>query len=298
VEEHYRVIAARSKRSIIGHSMGGMGSFNAAFRHPELYCAAASHSGGLDYQHLTDFIPNIILEAGGGDYDPGNGLFTDLFFLLAGAWSPNLSKPPFFVDFPLDAGGALVDSVYYGKWMPNGPQRLARNLLSGPDLAIYFDCGTADELLLYPFNTAFAETLTVLGVPHLFRTIPGGRHDINAGRLALSVGFADSVMQSGSAGVGDHFHLRAAGVSGLRGVPTPSRGSVTISFLLDGEGFVTLDVLDVTGRRVARLLSDELGSGAHEVTWDRRQADPAGIYFARVDIPGVGRASTRIVLAR
>jgi S-formylglutathione hydrolase FrmB len=300
METNYKVIAARSKRAIIGHSMGGMGAFNSAFRHAELYCAAASHSGALDYQHLLDYLPLIYQEAGGippYNYDPNNGTFTDLFFLVAGAWSPNLSNPPFYVEFPLDATGAVIDSVYHGKWMPNGPQRLARRLLGGPNLAIWFDCGTADDLHLYPFNTAFDETLAVLGIPHQFLTISGGHHNVTPAQLALSFGFADSVMQSGSASV-DDLGPRRGSFSNLRITPTPSHGPVTISFLMDRKGFGTLDIMDVTGRRVASLLDGELASGAHEVTWDRQGSGGMGVYFVRMSVPGRGVVSTRIVLAR
>jgi len=300
VEGNYRVVAARSKRSIVGHSMGGMGSFNAAFRHAELYCAAASLSGGLDYQHMSDYFPLIYQEAGGQppySYDPNNGTFTDLFFLVAGAWSPDLSNPPFYVEFPLDANGAVIDSVYYGKWMPNGPQRLARRLLGGPNLAIYFDCGTSDELHLYPFNTAFDETLIVLGIPHRFRSIPGGYHNITVARLASAFGFADSVMESGSAGVDDRCPWRTS-FTALRSVPTPSHGPVTISFLLDKKGLGTLDIMDVAGRRVASLLCGALGEGAHEVIWDGGGTGGNGVYFARLSTAGGGVVSSRIVLVR
>jgi S-formylglutathione hydrolase len=300
VETNYRVLADRSQRSIVGFSMGGMGSFNAAFRHPELYSAAASHSGALDYQHLSDYFAQIFQEAGGVspyNYDPNNGIFTDLFFLLAGAWSPNLSRPPYFVDFPLDIHGTVIDSIYDGKWMPNGPQRLARGLHGSPALAIYFDCGTADDLLLYPFNTAFAESLTALGIPYRFRTIPGGHHVLDSAKLAVSFQFADSVMRRGIAsGVGQD--QLPAGYSGLHSAPTPSTGPVTVSFRVESEGPVTLDVLDVTGRRVARLLNGQLPKGMHQVRWEGARTCRTGVYFARLCRPTSRAVSTRIVLNR
>ncbi|MDP6528722.1 MAG: choice-of-anchor B family protein [Gemmatimonadota bacterium] len=71
-------------------------------------------------------------------------------------------------------------------------------------------------------------------------------------------------------------------------VPSPFRSSVDFSFELPASDAVELVVHDVSGRRVARLLSAErLASGVHRVRWDGRddqgrQAVP-GVYFVRLE---------------
>jgi S-formylglutathione hydrolase FrmB len=54
VDASYRTIAKREGRAITGLSMGGHGSFYTAFRHPELFIAAGSTSGGVDFRPWPD----------------------------------------------------------------------------------------------------------------------------------------------------------------------------------------------------------------------------------------------------
>ena len=54
VDGKYRSIAKREGRAITGMSMGGHGSFYTAFRHPEVFIAAGSTSGGVDFRPWPD----------------------------------------------------------------------------------------------------------------------------------------------------------------------------------------------------------------------------------------------------
>src|SRR5262249_54445736 len=51
VDAHYHTLARGAARAIAGMSMGGLGAFELAMRHPDVFAAAASHSGvvGLLY---------------------------------------------------------------------------------------------------------------------------------------------------------------------------------------------------------------------------------------------------------
>ncbi len=48
IDAHYRTIAAKKGRAITGLSMGGHGALYLALRHPQLFYAASSMSGGVD----------------------------------------------------------------------------------------------------------------------------------------------------------------------------------------------------------------------------------------------------------
>lgn len=48
IESHYPVLAYKEARAITGNSMGGHGALFLAFRHPDVYGAAGSTSGGVD----------------------------------------------------------------------------------------------------------------------------------------------------------------------------------------------------------------------------------------------------------
>jgi len=65
---------------------------------------------------------------------------------------------------------------------------------------------------------------------------------------------------------------RAAGIDAV--YPNPFNPRTTVSYRLDHDGPVTIEVYGVDGRRVRLLLSDVEGAGAFTVTWDGR--DDAG----------------------
>jgi len=68
--------------------------------------------------------------------------------------------------------------------------------------------------------------------------------------------------------------------------PNPFNPQTTISFELTAPGEVSLEVYDVLGRKVARLLGDDLPAGNHEVVFDGRAGDgtplASGVYFYRL----------------
>ena len=51
VDRSFRTVPGRRGRAIAGLSMGGFGAVMLALRHPELFCAACSHSGALAAFH-------------------------------------------------------------------------------------------------------------------------------------------------------------------------------------------------------------------------------------------------------
>ena len=53
-DAHYRTIADRKHRAINGLSMGGHGAFYLAIRHPDLFGAIGSMSGGVDFRPFPD----------------------------------------------------------------------------------------------------------------------------------------------------------------------------------------------------------------------------------------------------
>jgi len=77
--------------------------------------------------------------------------------------------------------------------------------------------------------------------------------------------------------------------------PNPiARGAVSIRFELLRSGRVTLDVLDVTGRRVARITDAPLAAGSHRVSWNAEAAGGAGVWFLRLETPS-GVTTRRLV---
>ena len=81
--------------------------------------------------------------------------------------------------------------------------------------------------------------------------------------------------------------------------PNPFTSSTTLSFELRESARVTLDVYDVAGRLVIRLLDESRDAGAWSVAWDGRDASggavPAGIYWARLRAPDMEERAIRMV---
>ena len=110
------------------------------------------------------------------------------------------------------------------------------------------------------------------------------------------VGFADNtgeirrIVYSGAAGVpppsGSSVEFRPPW-------PSPARGGVTLSYTLAKSSVVSLDLYDLRGERVRRLVPASVESAGDQVwTWDgldeRGKPAPAGLYLARLSVDGRG----------
>ena len=83
--------------------------------------------------------------------------------------------------------------------------------------------------------------------------------------------------------------------------PNPARAGARIAFRLPQAGAVNMAIYDLNGRLVQRLVNNSLPAGAHEQTWDGRDAGGApahaGLYWVRVRTDS-GEASASITLLR
>jgi hypothetical protein len=100
-------------------------------------------------------------------------------------------------------------------------------------------------------------------------------------------------------GVGDTPALTNLSVQ--RNVPNPFGQSTRIDFSLGQSGNIDVGVYDVTGRRVATVLSGSLPAGSQSVTWDGRSTTgtpaPSGVYWC-VFRTGTEQRSVRMLLLR
>ncbi len=83
--------------------------------------------------------------------------------------------------------------------------------------------------------------------------------------------------------------------------PNPFNPATTLAFTLAAPGAVTLDILAVDGRRLARLVDEALPAGRHERVWDGRdgegRAQASGVYLAQLRWSG-GAESRRLLLLK
>jgi hypothetical protein len=85
-------------------------------------------------------------------------------------------------------------------------------------------------------------------------------------------------------------------ISGLKNYPNPFSGQTTVSFALSRPMTVDLQVVDVTGRTVARLLQGPATAGSHSQPFDASKLAP-GIYFCRLRAGGV-ESTQKLVVTR
>ncbi|MCC7141546.1 MAG: choice-of-anchor D domain-containing protein [Candidatus Eisenbacteria bacterium] len=83
--------------------------------------------------------------------------------------------------------------------------------------------------------------------------------------------------------------------------PNPFREICSLRFDLPTRAWVQLQIFDVTGRTVRRLVAGEMDSGRRAVTWNGRddagRSLPTGVYLARLSV-GEFSLSRRVLLAR
>lgn len=76
------------------------------------------------------------------------------------------------------------------------------------------------------------------------------------------------------------------GESDLKVSPNPTGGEVAIRFATPTAGKVTVDIFDVAGRRVRRIVDRQMAAGASSASWDGKsdsgKAVGSGVYFIRV----------------
>jgi putative tributyrin esterase len=153
VDSAYRTIPTRAARGIAGLSMGGYGAVSLALLYPDVYAAAASHSGVLAplVGHVAPHAGNPLHARDAADLQRRTG---PLWRTMGPA-------------FGRDTTG----------WWARTPARLLERLAArdrGAIPALWIDVGTADPFLAQ--SRDFRATLTRLGVPHEYRENPGA-HD-------------------------------------------------------------------------------------------------------------------------
>jgi S-formylglutathione hydrolase FrmB len=155
VDSTFRTLAQRAHRGIGGLSMGGYGAVSLALAYPDVFVAAASHSGVLSPLRL----------AGTAADAPASVAYAGGEAALARSWGrlwPQISRA-----FGRDTMA----------WWARDPGRLAERLLRVRPAAmpqLFIDVGREDGIVHQ--SRDLHRRLEALGVPHRYAEWPGG-HD-------------------------------------------------------------------------------------------------------------------------
>ncbi|HEY6817366.1 MAG TPA: alpha/beta hydrolase-fold protein, partial [Croceibacterium sp.] len=112
VDKTYRTIATRGGRGLVGHSMGGYGTWVIGMNYPQVFdsiwaqsaCCVSPRTETVESATAMAAVPYANVDGAGFGMRAG--------LASAVAWAPNPQNPPYYVDFPLkanDDGTRAVD---------------------------------------------------------------------------------------------------------------------------------------------------------------------------------------------
>ncbi len=175
IDAHYRTIARRTSRGLVGHSMGGYGASRIGMKHPDVFgslyimspCCMSPRAGGPSNPAMEK-----ALEAVKSPADSATlpfGLRAQL--ASAAAWSPNPKNPPLYLDLPTKDGVVRQDVL--ARWTANAPLAFVHQYIGNlrQYRAIAMDVGDQDGLRM---DTAkLHEVLDTYGIANAFEIYPG-----------------------------------------------------------------------------------------------------------------------------
>jgi S-formylglutathione hydrolase FrmB len=179
IDAHYRTIAARESRGLVGHSMGGYGATRIGMKHADVFgslyimspcCLSPRGGGGRGAPAGANAANDEALAAVKTPADSAKlpfGLRAQL--ASAAAWSPNPKNPPLYLDLPV---GDQQQAVF-ARWAANAPLAFLDQYVL--DLkryrAIAIDVGDQDGLRVD--SGKLHDALDQYGIANTFEIYPG-----------------------------------------------------------------------------------------------------------------------------
>ena len=179
IDTHYRTIATRESRGLVGHSMGGYGATRIGMKHADVFgslyimspCClsprgAASRGAAAGNAAANDEALAAVKTPADSAKLPF-GLRAQL--ASAAAWSPNPKNPPLYLDLPI---GEQAQTVL-AKWAANAPLAFVDQYVLELKRyrAIAIDVGDQDGLRVDAGK--LHDVLDQYGIAHAFEVYPG-----------------------------------------------------------------------------------------------------------------------------
>jgi S-formylglutathione hydrolase FrmB len=123
VDAHYRTLADRNSRGLVGHSMGGYGATRIGMKHADVFgslyimspCCLSPRGPGQPNSDLEKTLAN----AKGPEDVSGLPFGARAQLAAAAAWAPNPQAPPFYLDLPTKDGATQADVL--ARFAANSP---------------------------------------------------------------------------------------------------------------------------------------------------------------------------------
>jgi len=175
VDAHYRTLADRRSRGLVGHSMGGYGAARIGMKHADVFgslyvmspCCLAAR-GGRPANPGTD----SVLESVRTPADEAKlSFFQRATLASAAAWSPDPKNPPLYLDLPTRNGVAQPDVL--ARWAANAPLAFVDQYVGSLRTldGIAMDVGDQDGLRTDAAK--LHEAMDRYGIANAFEVYPG-----------------------------------------------------------------------------------------------------------------------------
>jgi enterochelin esterase-like enzyme len=148
IDRHYRTLARRESRGLVGHSMGGYGASRIGMKHADVFGALYVMSPCC--LSVRPAPPAELMKSLADVKTPADSAKLSFFaratLASAAAWSPNPQKPPLYLDLPVVDGVAQPEVL--GRWAANSPLAFADQYIGNLRryAAISIDVGDQDGL--------------------------------------------------------------------------------------------------------------------------------------------------------
>jgi S-formylglutathione hydrolase FrmB len=200
VDAHHRTIPDPRSRGVFGFSSGGFGAWHLASRNPDDFGAMAMLSGDsyFDLTHKSivyEFFESIWPEAPSGPIE-GNYV-SQMAYALSACYSPNVEKPPFYVDLPIGfPNGELIDDVW-ARWLSFDPVVNFRDRLSNLRKlsGILLDVGWNDDAHLQWGHRLLSHHLHQAGITHETRENPGNHGGRSRESYQMALQWLSEILQ-------------------------------------------------------------------------------------------------------
>ncbi|MBS1804428.1 MAG: alpha/beta fold hydrolase [Acidobacteria bacterium] len=185
IDAHYRTIAKRESRGLVGHSMGGYGASRIGMKHPEVFgalyimspCCMSPMTGGgpgpaeQAKERAIAGEKKAAAAKSPADLAAQSPGFGAAQYATAAAWAPNPKNPPLFFDLPTKDG--VPQPEIAAKYAANAPLAFVDQYIGNLKQyrAISMDVGDQDGLRVDA--TKLHTILDNYGVANSFEIYPG-----------------------------------------------------------------------------------------------------------------------------
>ena len=175
IDAHYRTLADRKSRGLVGHSMGGYGATRIGMKHADVFgslyvmspCCLSPRPAGPPNSDLEKTLAN----AKGPEDVAALPFGARAQLAAAAAWAPNPQAPPFYLDLPTRGGAPQADVL--AKFAANSPLAFIDQWIGSLRRyrAIAIDVGDQDGLRVDAAK--LHDALDRYGIANTFEVYPG-----------------------------------------------------------------------------------------------------------------------------